>query len=295
MSAPTLPAAVRSALDRAMRADERVVVLGETVGRGGGLWGGTAGLLGAFGPERVRDLPVADRAMVGLALGLALGGQRPVLELAGTQRLVAVWEPLREAAALAAAGALTGPLVVRVPWGGEAGPRLDPPVGALLGDEIPVWCARSASEAAALLEAALDTAGPTVLLEPRALSRAVSPDLTQEPVEPVCAVRDGAHGTLVAWGPAVAEAVDVAEVLAAEGLRFEVVALRRLAPLDRAALGDRVRRTGRLCVLHGGDEALGDRIVQAVLDRAFLYLESPPARVATASALLAAAREAATW
>lgn len=298
MSSALAADAVRSTLKHLMETSPTVTLLGETVGRGGGLWGSSAGLLAAFGPDRVCDVPVSEHAMVGLAVGMALGGKTPVLELASTHRLAAVVEPLVEAAHLSQTPGFALSMVVRVPYGTEAGPRIDVPIGDLCLAGVRVVCARSAHAASVLLTQAVEQSGPTVLLEPRRLHDTVSDgisDLTSCDTLYCHTLRRGSHLTLVAWGGQVSEALDVAEQLGSEGLDVEVIDPVSLSPLDADGLSASVRRTGRLVVLHPGDLRLADRVVQTVVDGAFLYLEAPPARATTPNQALAAAREAATW
>ncbi len=291
MSASPLANAVRGALSDAMANNSSIVVLGETAGRGGGLWGGTAGLMSTFGPDRVRDLPVSDRAMVGLAVGLALAGQVPVVELSSTHRLVAVAEALLHIASIAADTAFSPTLVVRVPYGQHAGPTVDLPIGSIALPGVRVVCARSPESATQLLADALKTPGATVLLEPRA-------GLSAPPTSnaPGCdVVRTGSHMTIVAWGADVSLAIEAADQLAADGLDAEVIDAVTIAPLDVTGLCASVRKTGRLIVLHPNDSQLSNNVVQAVVEGAFLYLEAPPARATTLHQVVAAARESATW
>lgn len=293
MSTQTLAQAVRATLHAAMSASDEVVLLGETVGRMGGIGGSTAGLLAAFGPERVRDLPIADRGTIGLALGLALGGKRPVVELSGSNRLFAVLDTLAEAAAIARRGEFAAPLVVRVPYGTEAG-TLDRPLGHLAIDGLTVVCAADGSATPGLLRAALAARGPVVLLEPRAAyeDRVADPDGAATPFR-ARTVRSGSHVTLAAWGNGVRAALDAASALAAEGIDAEVIDLVALQPLDHEALAASVTRTGRLVVVHPGDPALADAARMVGLDGAFLHLESPLARASEApEAVARAAREA---
>lgn len=290
MSHADLSHAVRSSLASALERDERVVLLGETSGRGGGLWGASAGLLASFGPERVRDLPVSDRAMVGLAAGMAFGGLKPVVELSSTHRLTAVLEPLQHAAQNAG---FEPTLVLRVPYGTDAGPVVDQPIGTLLDHGARVLCARSPEAAQVLLDDALAHGGPTVLLEPRHLG--ANDTGAPAAANRVDELRAGDHLTLVSWGAQLGTALHAAEQLAAEGLSTQVLDLVSLAPLDAQGLGEQLRRTGRLVVLHPNDLAAADRIVRTVVEQAFLYLEAPPARATTLDQVLTAARHAATW
>lgn len=211
----------------------------------------------------VWTLPVADRAMVGLAVGLAIGGRRPVVELSSTGRLPAVWEALLEAASVAAAGEFQVPLVVRVPYGGEAGARVDRPLGDL-PEGLRVLCASTTGMVDTLTEAA---DGPVLLLVPRALPRGEGAEARAR------VVREGTDVTVLTWGAGVGVALEAAEQ---SGASVEVVDLVSLAPLDRT-VGERVRRTGRVVVVHPEDGGLAERLLRVALHEAFLYLESPPA------------------
>ncbi len=267
--------AIRGVLFRALTDDPAVVVLGETVGRMGGAAGTTEGLQAEF-EDRVQDLPIADRGTVGVAVGMALGGQKPVVELAGTSRLAAVLGPLADAGAIAARGEFPVPLVLRVPCG-QAAAGLDAPVAGLL-TELPgvhVVCPSDPGMAAGLLRWALGRPGPTVVLEPRDRLTARGP-VGEAAVEPAARVlRTGTDLTLAAWGSGVPVARQAAEALSGEGIEADVVDLVRLSPLDGASLGERVRATGRLVVVDGGDPGWAAQVRQAGLDEAFLYLEAP--------------------
>lgn len=250
-------------------------MLGENVAELGGFDGSTVGLASEF-PDQVRDVPIADRAMVGIAVGLALGGKRPVVHLADTARLYGVLEPLAEAGRLARHSDFDVPLVVRVPYGQEA-PGLDQPVGPVVADlgGVAVWCASEPAQATGLLATALTQRTPTVVLQPRVLSghrgRVTTDAVAASPRE----VRAGHHVTLASWGPAVSSALRAADALEAEGVSCQVVDLVSLAPIDHAWLGAQVQQTGRLVVVHPGDPGLARHVRHAGLDAAFLYLEAP--------------------
>jgi pyruvate dehydrogenase E1 component beta subunit len=248
-----------------------------------------------------RTLPVSDRATLGVALGLAYAGRRPVVRLAGTSRVPALHEVLSEAGAAAARGDSV-PLVVRVPYGTEAD-GLDRPVGAsipvLAG--VHVACGSSVAGMAGLLRWALGRNAPALLLEPRALlatAATAGGDVGPEPQRPR-RVREGRDVTIVAWGATVTAAVAGAEALSAEGIEADVIDLVSLSPLDRELLGAAVRATGRLVVAHVGDPFLAARIREVALDEAFLYLEAPlidaalaAAEAASAASIVSAARDA---
>ena len=180
-----------------------------------------------------------------------------------------------------------------MPYGTEAGPVIDQPIGELLAHGARVLCARSPQAAEALLQRALAEGGPTVLLEPRHLH---ANDLgAPAGLSGLDELHAGEHVTVVSWGAGVATAVDAAQQLASEGISSQVLDLVSLAPLDAQGLGEHLRRTGRLIVLHPEDPALADRIVRTVVEQAFLYLEAPPARATTRNQVIAAAQHAATW
>lgn len=241
--------------------------------------------------------PIADRGTVGMAVGMALGGRRPVVCLSGTSRLPAILAPLAEAGAVAARGEFSVPLVLRVPYGTEAG-GLDQPAGRFLTDlpGVSVVCASSAGTAAGLLRTALSGRSPVVLLEPRSL-QATRGDVGPEAIAfSGQLLRTGQHVTLAAWGPGVAAATEAAGALATEGIEADVIDLVCLAPLDRALLRERVRATGRLVVVHPHDPGLADQVRQVALEEAFLYLEAPMGEAtATAPEITSAARAATTY
>jgi pyruvate/2-oxoglutarate/acetoin dehydrogenase E1 component len=242
--------------------------------------------------DRTVVVPVSDRAALGLALGLALGGVPVIAELSGTARLPAVLEVLAEAGAVAAAGELAVPLLVRVPWGAEAA-GLDQPVGRWVLDVagLSVVAASSGAHAAALIRAWAARPGPTVLLEPRALAR--DRRSTHEGAS-ASVLRSGAHALLVAAGAHVGTALQAADALAAEGIEVAVLDLVRLAPFPADVLGPAARAAGRV-VFVGDDDALARRVREAAVDGAFEFLEAPSASASSLAPTVAAVRAALAW
>ncbi len=272
--------ALGDVLVEALRADPAIVLIGEERNE-------------SWPAAQSRVVPVSDRATVGVALGLALAGRRPIVTIAGASRLPVLHEVLAEAGAAAARGDAI-PLVVRVPYGTEAG-GLDRPVGASLAalDGVHVACGSSAAALAGLLRWALGRSAPALLLEPRVvLASAATGDARSEPHRPWL-VREGRDVTLAAWGAGVATAILAADALAAEGIEADVIDLVSLSPLDRELIGTRVRATGRLVVVHPNDPFLAARIREVAVDSAFLYLEAPLAEsVTSAGSVVSAARDA---
>lgn len=292
---PTMAHAIRQVLDRALGDDPAVVLLGDSVGRFGGAAGTCAGLRAIHGSDRVLDLPIADRGTVGFAVGLALGGKRPVVELAGAGRLPAVLEVLGEAARIAGSGGFPVPLVVRVPFGSDrfhgTGCGIDMPTGEAL-PRVPglhVVAPSDATQARELLDAALRADHPTVVLESRVLyGRRHSSEGGRGFGARV--LREGEHVTLAAWGDGVGAAEAAADALHAEGISAGLIDLVSLWPLDTDTLGAALRTTGRLVAVHPDDPSTAHAARLVGLDEAFLYLRSPlahsvahPDRVARAA------------
>lgn len=264
--------AIRRTLAAAMAADPRVVLLGESVGRLGGVYRTTQGLQAEFGADRVIDTPLSEAGVIGLAVGLALGGKRPVVELASADRAWAAADQLvREAGKLG--GEFSAPMVLRLPVSGEEAIAVE---AMLTASGLTVAAPSTPNDAAGLLSSALKHNGPVALLEPMQLyaERGVVED---EPVpfgQPRM-VRAGDQLTVLAWGANVAAAVAGAEHAAADGNSAEVIDLRTLSPLNLSALGAAVRRTGR--VLIAGTGPFAESLLADVTRAAFLHLEAPPA------------------
>ena len=232
------------------------------------LWPSTAGLLGSF-PQRVHLLPAADASLIGVGIGLAMGGARPVISLSGPDALWGVLQQLgQEAAPLRAAGEFTAPVVLRVPL--APGQSIPPALAAIEG--IVLASPSSAEEAVGLLKSALCSSDPVVLIEPLAvLHGATSDDPPAVPFAEARCVRAGSDATLLAWGEAVAAAEEAADALADAGIAVEILDLRTVRPLDTAAISQSIHKTGRP-VLCGCPASVLPEAVRA----AFLRLESPP-------------------
>lgn len=265
--------AVLGALDAWLSSDPAAVLVGEGVGRSAGNAGSTQGLLGRHGPGRVIDTPIGDRSALGLALGLALGGRSVCVELTGSRGLLAAAEILADAGRLAATD-FAPALTVRVPIGGEAGSRVDLPVGDVLRslDGVRVVCATAAT-AGSLLAGVLGR-GVTVVLEPRAELDRRADARAVDPAR-LAVLHAGDHATIAAAGEGVWAALLAADALLREGIRVEVVDLVCLSPID-PELHRLVARTGRLIVAHPGDGGLARPALAAAFGDAFLHLESPP-------------------
>jgi len=257
----TLVEAVRAALARAMADDPAVLVLGEDVGRDGGVFRATDGLLARFGEERVLDTPLSEALLAGLGVGLAAQGFRPVVEYQFTGFIYpAIDQLVNHAGRLRnrTRGRLSCPMVVRAPCGGGIGaPEHHSESPEAVFAHIPgirTVVPSSPRRAYGLLLAAIRDPDPVVFLEPTRLYRAireeVADDGTALPLDRCFILREGRDLTLVTWGATTRDVLAAADTLAAEGISAEVVDVATLAPLDAATILDSVARTGRCVVAH---------------------------------------------
>jgi 2-oxoisovalerate dehydrogenase E1 component len=280
--------AITSTLAEAMRADGHVLVLGEDVAEGGP-WGATVGLADEFGPERVRNTPISEAAIAGIAIGAAQSGLRPVVEIMFVDFVTLALDQLVNQAAKAhfmSGGQLTVPLVLRTQGGaGQRG-------GAQHSQSLEAWLAHvpglrvvmpsTPADAAGLLRAAIADPNPVVYVENKTLY------FRREPFEPeeiligrARVVRHGRDVTVVALSRLVHESLAAAKELAAQGIEVEVIDPRTLVPLDLDTIVESVSRTHRLVVAHEAVEhgGFGAEIVAQVQAAAFDELDAPIARV----------------
>ncbi len=282
--------AINLALLEEMRADDRVVVLGEDVGLPGGPFGATRGLQKEFGAGRVRDTPISEAAITGLALGSAMSGLRPVVEIMFMDFITLAMDQLVNQAAKAAYmsnGSYAAPMVVRTLAGThlKSGPQhsqaLEAWIAAVPGLKV-VWPSTPA-DARSLLKAAIRDPGPVVVIESASLytSRGeVDTEADDVAVIGQAAVRrPGADVTLVSWGGAMARTLAAAEILAGQGTEAEVIDVRSLSPLDHEAIAASLRRTGRLAVVQDatGPCSVGSEIIATAARQSFSDLAAAPA------------------
>lgn len=287
--------AINQALGQALSEDERVIVMGQDVGKLGGVFRVTDGLQNRFGKTRVFDTPLAESAIVGTAFGMSLTGLRPIAEI---QFMGFIYKCLDQLVAQAGQvkartwGQTRAPLVVRTAYGGGVRTpehHSDSLEGLLLGSPgVKVVVPSTPSDAAGLLLAAIQDGDPVVFMEPIRLYRAMREPIPDE-LEPIDLGvarirRTGADVTLVAWGAVVPAAVQAAELVAAEGVDVEVIDPRTLSPLDWATLSASVDKTGRLVLVHEAPQTggPGSELVAGIVERCFYALRSPPRRVAGA-------------
>ncbi len=286
--------AVREAIREAMRSDPRVFLMGEDVGRYGGSYAVSKGLLEEFGAERIRDTPLCESAFVGTGIGAALGGLRPIVEIMTVNfSLLALDQIVNNAATLShmSGGQLNVPLVIRLATG--AGRQLAAQHSHSLEGwyaHIPglrILAAASLDDARFMLPAALECPDPVLLFEHLHLYNLegeVTPGLQRVDLDRAAIRRRGRDLTLISYGWSLYKCLTAAEQLAHEGVEVEVLDLRTLRPLDDTTIMASVRRTRRALIVDEGwrSGSLAAELTTRIIEQAFYDLDAPVARVCTA-------------
>ncbi len=284
--------AVADGLAREMRRDPSVVCLGEDIGAAGGVFKTTAGLLAEFGPQRVRDTPISEQAIAGMAMGAAMTGMRPVAEIMFSDFLACCWDYLANEIPkmrYMTGGQVTIPLVVRTANGGGLG------FGAQHSQSVENWALAvpglkvvapsNPADVVGLLAAAIRSDDPVVFFEHKGLfaSRGEpAPDGHLVPLGQAAVARPGSDVTVVALASTVPIALAAADDLAGSGVRVEVIDLRCLVPLDMATVLASVARTSRLLIVEENpyQGGWGGTVASIVADEGFELLDAPIRRVA---------------
>jgi pyruvate/2-oxoglutarate/acetoin dehydrogenase E1 component len=284
--------AVAEGLAREMRRDPAVVCLGEDIGAAGGVFKTTVGLLAEFGPERVRDTPISEQAITGMAMGAAMTGMRPVAEIMFSDFLACCWDYLANEIPkmrYMTGGQVTVPLVIRTANGGGLG------FGAQHSQATENWAAAvpglkvvapsNPADVVGLLASAIRCDDPVVFFEHKGLfasrGEAAPPDHIV-PLGQAATVRPGTDITVVALAATVPLALAAADELAGSGVQAEVIDLRCLVPLDMATVLASVRRTSRLLIVEENpyQGGWGGTVASIAADEGFEYLDAPIRRLA---------------
>jgi 2-oxoisovalerate dehydrogenase E1 component len=295
----TLVAATNAALHDAMVADDHVIVMGEDVAIDGGIWGVTEGLANAFGAERVIDTPLNEQGLVGAAIGMALAGLRPVVEIQFGGFLLTAFDQIAFHAARYAwrtQGVCRIPLVIRMPAGGGHGgyEGHNDAYEALLAHTpgLAVSAPSNPADAYAVMRRAVASDGPHIVLEPTASYLATrwpadatgrslaAPDASPRPAPAATQWQRGDACTVVTYGSATSVVVAAAELLSDGGIEVDLIDLVDIAPWDRSTVQASVERTGRLVVVHDSPRTagFGAEVVSSIVET--VPLVSPPVRVA---------------
>ena len=294
MATLTLGKALNAGLRRAMEEDPKVLIMGEDVGKLGGVFRITDGLQKDFGELRVIDTPLAESGIIGTAVGLCLRGYRPVCEIQFDGFVFPAYDQIVSQVAkmhYRSRGKLRLPLVIRIPFGGGIGAvehHSESPESYFLHTPgLKVVACSNPADAYTMIQQAIAIDDPVIFFEPKRRywekgEVDIAADLANAyPLFASRVVRPGNDATVVAYGPMVRTALDAAEAAAEEGRDLEVIDLRSLSPLDLGPVFDSVRRTGRLIVVHeapltGG---LGAEVAARVTQECFYSLEAPVLRV----------------
>ncbi|MCU0677927.1 MAG: alpha-ketoacid dehydrogenase subunit beta [Myxococcota bacterium] len=284
--------AVNDALRTEMRNDPDVVVLGEDVGKVGGVFRVTQGLYDEFGEDRVIDTPLAEGGIIGTAIGMALYGMKPVPEIQFADFIFPAFDQIVSEAAkfrYRSGGEYTCPMVIRTPVGGgiRGGHyHSQSPESLFIHTAgLKVVCPSNPYDAKGLLIAAIRDPDPVLFFEPKRVYRAVKMEVPEGeytlPIGKAKVVREGDDVTVIAWGAMLFEALASAEEVAGQGVSAEVIDLRTLWPVDIDTIVESVKKTGRVVIVHEAPKAcgFGAELLSLVTEKAFVHLEAPPVRV----------------
>ncbi|MBA4548481.1 alpha-ketoacid dehydrogenase subunit beta [Thermoactinomyces intermedius] len=292
MKPKTMVQSICDALKVALENDPRVILLGEDIGKNGGVFRATEGLWELFGEERVMDTPLAEAGIIGSSIGLAVGGFRPVAEVQFMGFIYPAMEQLVTHAArlrTRTQGRYPASMVVRVPYGGGIrAPELHSDSTESLFVHIPglkVVTPSTPKDAKGLLLSAIEDPDPVLFLEPMQLYRSVKEEVPEGwyevPIGQARKVTDGEDVTLIAWGTMVPVAKKAAEAAKKEGISCDLIDLRSLSPLDEETIIHSVKNTGRVVIVHEAPRTagVGAELTALINEQAFLYLEAPVTRV----------------
>ncbi|MDF1521241.1 MAG: alpha-ketoacid dehydrogenase subunit beta [Trueperaceae bacterium] len=293
MAVQTIVQTVARTLAEEMARDERVVVLGEDVGKRGGVFLATEGLFDRFGPDRVIDTPLAEAAIIGAAVGMAVHGLRPVAEIQFADYVFPGFDQLVSQAAklrYRSGGAFTAPMVVRLPaGGGVAGGHhhsQNPEAHFVHTPGLQVVYPSTPNDVKGLLKSAVRGDDPVVFMEPKRLYRAIKEEVPDDPdhlvpIGQAVVRRAGDDVVLVSYGASMSETLRAADALAEQGISAEVIDLRSLLPWDEDLVLERVARVGRVVVVSEAPRtgSFASEVAATIAEEALDLLEAPPVRV----------------
>jgi pyruvate dehydrogenase E1 component beta subunit len=295
MTTLTLGKAINTGLRRALESDPKVVIMGEDVGRLGGVFRVTDGLQKDFGEQRVIDTPLAESGIIGTAVGLAIRGYRPVCEIQFDGFVYPAYDQIVSQVAklhYRSAGLLRVPIVIRIPFGGGIGAvehhSESPEAYFAHTAGLKVVACANPADAYWMIQQAIASDDPIIFFEPKRRYwekgevDTAGALVDAYPLHASRVLRSGTDATVIAYGPMVRTAMDAAAAAATEGRELEVIDLRSISPLDLGPVFASVRRTGRLVVVHEAPSnlGLGAEIAARVTEECFYSLEAPVLRVA---------------
>ena len=290
----TMGKALTAGLRSAMARDDRVLIMGEDIGRLGGVFRITDGLQDEFGAGRVIDTPLAESGIVGTAVGLAYRGFRPVVEIQFDGFVYPAFDQIVcQVAKLhyRTRGQVRMPITIRIPWAGGVGAAEhhseSPEAYFVHTAGLRVVAVSNPHDAYTMLQQAIACDDPVVFFEPKRLYHTkgevdLAADIADAaPMGLARVAREGTDVTLVAYGAQVTTALDAATAAEDDGISIEVIDLRSLSPVDYRTLSASVRKTGRMVVTHeaGGEAGVGAELIASITEQCFHHLEAAPVRV----------------
>ncbi|MFY8050733.1 MAG: alpha-ketoacid dehydrogenase subunit beta [Aquiluna sp.] len=283
--------AINAGLQRAMQKDPKVLMFGEDVAELGGVFRVTEGLLGEFGPSRIFNTPIAESAIVGTAIGLAMRGYRPVVEIQFDGFVYPAFDQITSQLAkltYRSEGFLSMPVVIRIPYGGGIGAvehhSESPEAYFAHTAGLRVVTPSNPNDAYWMIQQSIDSNDPVIFLEPKRRYWQKGPvnlDIPPMPLHSARLLREGSQVTLLAYGPMVSTALQAAEIGQEEGFSIEVIDIRSLSPIDYPTLFASAQKTGRVVIAHEAptNVSISSEIASRIAEQTFYSLEAPVLRV----------------
>ena len=283
--------ALNAGLQKAMQKDNKVLMFGEDVAELGGVFRVTEGLWKEFGGERVFNTPIAESGIVGTAIGLAMRGYRPVVEIQFDGFVFPAFNQITSQLAkltYRSEGFTQMPVVIRIPYGGGIGAvehhSESPEAYFAHTAGLRIVTPSNPNDAYWMMQQAIESPDPVIIFEPKRRYWQKGPvnlDVAPMPMHNARLLREGSQATLLAYGPMVTAALQAAEIGAEEGVSIEVIDLRSLAPIDYPTIMASVQKTGRAVVVHEAptNVSISSEIAARIAEQAFYYLEAPVLRV----------------
>jgi 2-oxoisovalerate dehydrogenase E1 component beta subunit len=288
----TLVQAINDAMDVMLNENDQVLLLGEDIGKNGGVFRATDGLQEKYGEDRVLDTPLSEAGFVGAAIGMAVNGFRPVVEIQFLGFIYPAYEQIMTHASrlrMRTMGHFTVPMVIRAPYGaGVRAPEIHCDSTEAIFTHMPgikVVCPSSPYDAKGLLIAAIEDPDPVIFLEPMRSYRSAKEEVPEGKYTVEIGkgkrLMDGHDATVITWGAMVPIALKAAEQMKEKGVYCDVLDLRTLYPLDHELIAESVQKTGRTVIVHEAHATggVGNDIVSIINDTSFLYQKAPVERV----------------
>ncbi|YCA43840.1 alpha-ketoacid dehydrogenase subunit beta [Bacillus sp. JZ8] len=288
----TLVQAITDGLSIMLKEDENVLLLGEDIGKNGGVFRATDGLQEQFGEGRVIDTPLSEAGIIGTSIGMAINGFKPVAEMQFLGFIYPAYEQIMTHVSrirMRTMGHYTVPMVIRAPYGaGIRAPEVHSDSVEALFTHMPgikVVCPSSPYDAKGLLIAAIEDPDPVLFLESMRIYRSTRGEVPEGKYTVKIGkgrkLKDGNDVTLITWGAMVPVTMNAAQQAEKQGIKCDVIDLRTLYPIDKDIIAESIQRTGRAVIVHEAHETggLGNDIVSIINDTSFLYMKSPIERV----------------